>query len=90
MHVNVLTVAYVYQMKALQKKHVFNVQQVNAIKPNETRHFPSLFSFSPTTRVFERRGMSVCRSKMELSVYWGEVKEEEEVLQNLTTFSSST
>ena len=61
---------------------------MKAVKPRE---YPStLFTFSLTAQVFDRRGMSVCRRKMELSVYRGEVKEEEEVLQNLTTFSSST
>ena len=41
-----LTVAYVYQMKSLQKKHIIDVQQVKAVKPNETHHLPSLISFS--------------------------------------------
>ena len=52
---------------------------MEVVKPKETHLLPKLFTFSPTTRVFDRRGMSVCRSKMELSVYRGEVKEEEEV-----------
>ena len=62
---------------------------MKAVKPKETHLLPKLFTFSLNAQVFDRRGMSVCRRKMELSVYRGEVKEEE-VLQNLTTFSSST
>ena len=31
-----LTVAYVYQMKSLQKKRVIDVQQVKAVKPNDS------------------------------------------------------
>ena len=46
-----LTVAYVYQIKSLQKRHVIDVQQVKAVKPNETHHLPSLFPFSPATQM---------------------------------------
>ena len=63
---------------------------MKAVKPRDTHLLPKLFTFSLTAQVFDRRGVSVCRRKMELSVYRGEVKEEAEVLQKLTTFSSST
>ena len=63
---------------------------MEAVEPKETHLLPKLLTFSLTAQVFDSRGVSVCMRKMELSVYRGEVKEEEEVLQNLTTFSSST
>ena len=61
------TVAYVYQVKALKEKHV-NVRPTGESCKTKREYPPTLFTSSLNARIFDRRGLSVCRRKMELSL----------------------